>query len=434
LRGAGAAAVGIPFLRSLPAFAGGEIEIPKRLVFFFTPHGTVKEHWLPSGGESSFNLGPILEPLDPFKDRLLVIDGVNLKSADADYYLDQHATGMMHVLTGTKTVPGGGGFGYGAGGISVDQHIADRIGGTTRFKSLELGVQTQTTIAYESNWSRINFRGPNEPVPPEDNPWEVFDRVFRDIDADPQEIEVIRAERRSVLDVVHQDIVALQSRLGREDRQLLEAHLDSVRDIETRIERLPAIGKYCGAPEIGSEMDDVQAPAEFPEVGRIQMDLLAMSLACDVTRVSTLQWSRAVAPLVYSWLDAGLFDGHTLSHYPDGNPVWAEDGAMTKMCRWYGEQFAYLLQKLDEIPEADGTILDHTLLVWCNELGKGNLHSHDVPWVLAGGGEGLRMGRFLEYDNESHNDLLVSICNAMGVPTTSFGDEDFCTGALGGLD
>lgn len=430
LKAAGAAAVSVPMLRSFQAFGG---EFPKRLVIFFQPHGTVRDMWLPTGNAAAWHLSPILESLAPFQSKITVIDGVNLKSADADYQGDQHATGMCHALTGTRMAYGAGGIT--GGGISVDQHIADAIGRANRFKSLELGVQTAQNAYYASYWTRCCFRGAGEPVPPEDDPWAVFERVFSDMTRDPLELETMRAERRSVMDVVHQDLDRLQARMPAEDRPLLEAHLTSIREIEVRLQD-PAngLGKYCATPTLGSRIDDVQLAASFPDVGRLQMDLLAMSLACDLTRVATLQWSSAVSPMVYSWLDVGLQDAHSLSHYYAGDATFGEDGAFTRIQKWYGEQFAYLLGKLDSIPEGTGTLLDNTLVVWANELGKGNLHMHDVPWVLAGGAGGaIPMGRFLEYDDESHNDLLVSICNAMDVPTSTYGDEDFCTGALDGL-
>jgi len=171
----------------------------------------------------------------------------------------------------------------------------------------------------------------------------------------------------------------------------------------------------------------------FPDTGATQIDLLVMALACDITRVASLQWSRSVSQTRFTWLN--IPEGHhDLSHHGDDDAA-AQD-KLTRINNWYAQQLATLIGKLKSVPEGDGTMLDHTLILWCNELAKGNVHSHiNAPYVLAGkAGGALKTGRFLSYDGDvPHNNLLLSILHAMGIPDTSFGKPEWCTGPLAGL-
>jgi hypothetical protein len=181
----------------------------------------------------------------------------------------------------------------------------------------------------------------------------------------------------------------------------------------------------------------------YPAIGKLQTDLLVMALACDLTRVATLQWSASTNNKPYPFLsyDAGdgagpqpiVGDEHVMGHQPDTDvTAWNK---LRVIRRWYMEQFAYLLGKLDEIPEGEGTMLDNTVVVLASEIAQGNTHSHtDAPFLLAGSAGGyFQTGRYLTYDAQPHNNLLVSLLNAMGVPATTFGDPNYCTGALSGL-
>jgi len=173
----------------------------------------------------------------------------------------------------------------------------------------------------------------------------------------------------------------------------------------------------------------------FPAVGGIQLDLMAMALACDITRVASMQWSRSVSSTRFTWLNVAQ-GHHDLSHRPDTDPGAVSD--LTKINTWYAQQLAGLIDRLKATPDgAGGTMFDGTLVLWCNELAKGNTHGRvGAPYVLAGSAGGaLRTGRFLRYDGQGlpHNNLLVSILNAMGVPDTTFGKPDWCTGPLAGL-
>ncbi|XYI01760.1 DUF1552 domain-containing protein [Sorangium sp. So ce1128] len=433
LRGAGGLAVALPFLDAMSGSASA-VEFPKRFVVFFTGLGTVKKAWQPSGTEAAFELGEILAPLSPYRDKLLVIEGVDMESA---YHGpgDPHQQGIGQALTGTELQEGtlfpyacdpAALVGWG-GGISVDQFLAARLGQRTKLSSLELGVQVQ----YANVSSRISYLGPGQPVPPEDDPRAVFDRLFNDLSADPADLERRRALRRRVLGSVMEDYGSLSRQLGGEDRQKLEHHLEAVSEIEKRLDAPGLLGGACAVPELGEPLD-VYANDNFPAIGRLQMDLLAMALACDLTRIASIQWSATQAGKVFTWL--GQSDTHhALSHSSPGHE--AKQKQLIDIGRWQAEQLAYLLGKLDAVPEGAGTLLDNTIVLWCTDISAGQSHSRrDMPYVIAGrAGGDLRTGRFLRYAGDPHNNLLVALCNAMGVDVPTFGNPAYCTGPLPGL-
>ncbi|WP_437514577.1 DUF1552 domain-containing protein [Sorangium sp. So ce1099] len=433
LRGAGGLAVALPFLDAMSGSASA-VEFPKRFVVFFTGLGTVKQAWQPTGTETAFELGEILAPLSPYRDKLLVIEGVDMESAHNGPG-DPHQQGIGQALTGTELQEGtlfpyasdpAALVGWG-GGISVDQFLAARLGQRTKLSSLELGVQVQ----YANVSSRISYLGPGQPVPPEDDPRAVFDRLFNDLSADPADLERRRALRRRVLGSVMEDYGSLARQLGGDDRQKLEHHLEAVSEIEKRLDAPGLLGGACAVPELGERLD-VYANDSFPAVGRLQMDLLAMALACDLTRIASIQWSATQAGKVFTWL--GQSDTHhALSHSSPGHQ--AKQQQLVDIGRWQAEQLAYLLGKLDAVPEGAGTLLDNTIVLWCTDISAGQSHSRrDMPYVIAGrAGGALRTGRFLSYAGDPHNNLLVALCNAMGVDVSTFGNPAYCTGPLPGL-
>jgi hypothetical protein len=184
-------------------------------------------------------------------------------------------------------------------------------------------------------------------------------------------------------------------------------------------------------PTLGSPID-LNAPANYPTIGRLHMDLMVAAFQCGLTKVASIQWSRSVGQPTFPWLM--IADRHhDLSHIGDSDAVVKDK--ITRINRWYAEQFLYLAQKLEMQTEDTGTMLDNTVIVWVNELGRGNSHSpNSIPWVIAGNAGGyFRTGRYMNYTNASHSNLLVSLCNALGVPTTTFGNPRFCTGVLPNL-
>lgn len=446
LRGAGGVAVSLPLLQAMGCSRGekslvvGKEQlnaegIPKRIIILFSANGTLHDRWAPTGGETDFALSEILAPLERHKGDIVILDGVDMQSA-YNGPGDGHQKGMGHLLTGTELQEGdlfeGGGnagkVGWG-GGISVDQEIANHIGNATKFKSLQFGVQNGNPTV----WSRMSYSGPGTALPPEDDPREALSRIFGDIGEDPFGIQERVAKRQTVLDAVQEDYKRLNAKLGGEDRQRLEVHLEAIREIERGLGLGADIGGACEKPTI-SAPGDVYANDNYPVVSKIQMDLLVMALACDLTRVASLQFSRSVSNVRMTWLDNPVPDGHhSLSHAGDSDGV-----AMDKIARinvWYAEQFAYLLDRLKAVPEGDGTMLDNTVVVWGNELGRGNSHTrNNIPFVLAGrAGGALQTGRYLKFDDVPHNNLHVSLLNMMGVDTNTFGNPAYCTGPLSGL-
>jgi hypothetical protein len=431
LAGLGASGLLLPFLPPLARESGAAPgDGPRRIVLLFSANGTLHENWVPSGSESDFTLGPILAPLEPYKDRMIVLDGL---STSRDGPGDGHQKGMGLLWTGSRLLEGGefqGGGDAGTagwcGGISVDQHIANAVGTETAYKSLEFGVQNGGATV----WSRMCYSGSNQPIAPENSSSAMFDRLFAELDLDATEVAKLKARRQSVIDVVKGDLDRLVVDHGSaNDKLKMEAHLDSIRAIEQRINsEVPA----CEPPTPFGGLDE-GANDNFPEVARRQMDLLAMSLGCDLTRVASLQFSRSVSQTRFPWI--GVPDAHhDLSHLGNTDEGMVEK--ITAINTWYSEQVKYLLDALAAIPEGDGSVLDNTLVVWGNELSRGNSHGNEpVPFVLLGGASGaLQMGRYLQYDGTRHNRLLVSLCHAMGLPEQqTFGDTDTGNGGLAGL-
>ena len=438
LRGAGGIAIGLPFLEIMGeprAARAADPVIPQRFVVFFSPDGYIKNNWTPTGTETDFTLGRSLLPLKDFQKNLIVLDGVDNEAAKHGVG-DDHMRGMGTMLTGTELLSGttqGGccepaGL---AGGISVDQKIANQIGKDTKFKSVEFGVQSGSAGTV---WGYTAYSDSNQPLPPENNPAAIWTRVFSEIGGDQTAIAKLQAQRRSVLDAVSASYSSLAPKLGSLDKQKLDLHFSQIRDLETRLTAATGVGASCVKPGQPS-IPTYKSNDSFPDVGKMQMDLMVMALACDLTRVATIQWENSVGGARFTWL--GMDRGHhDMSHDGDDNADTQEK--LTQIDTWYSQQLAYLMTAMSKIPEGGNgkTMLDHTLIFWCNELSRGNVHSHDhMPFVLAGGAGGaLRTGRFLSYSKSvSHNNLLVSCMNAMGVPGSTFGDPAFCTGPLANL-
>lgn len=432
---AGGASFALPLLELMrPRKARAAGAVPKRFVVMFTPNGTIHPNWVPSGTETAFTLSPILSPLAARQSDLVVVDGLYQQGGGGD----GHQNGIGGMLTGQMLNPGPfqGGANIGAAGwangISVDQEIAAHIGGSTALPSLELGVQ----VGSADDWGRMVYSGANQPLIPEENPALAYQRLFATKGVSPDQLAALRARKKSILDAVQDQLRAVSARLGANDRARLDQHATALRDIEARLDAQAMPSMSCadpGAPPVPSAPTDNDS---FPAIGKLQMDLIAVALACDLTRVASLMWSRSVSQTRFTWLSPSVTDPHhDLSHKPDDDAT--SQDKLTRINTWYAAQFAYLLGKLADAQETDGTrLLDNTLLLWSNELGKGNTHSRQsAPYVLAGrAGGALRTGRFLTYTGDlPHNNLLVSLLQAMDVSTTRFGNDDWCTGPLSGL-
>jgi hypothetical protein len=413
--GLGAALLAAPFvgLLSRTRRAGAATGThAKRLVVFFSPNGTVPARWRPTGSETAFSFpaGSILEPLAAHRERLVVVEGLQFVGAN------NHEGGMAAMLTGS------GSAGDESRGMSVDQYVAAAIGGTTRLRSLELGVQTSAWGG--SVQTRMSYSGAGQFAPPDDSPRGVYSRLYGD--AMPGGADVVLARRQSVLDAVKGDLGDLRTRLGTEEQHKLDQHMTSLRELE----RVLGGGSCSGGTPVADL--PIHANDNFPAIGKTQMDLLVASLACGATNVASIQWAHTVAPTVFTWL--GQSEGHHgLSHMDDGNTAGVAAFVLAE--RWFATQFAYLLDKLAAAPdpEGGGSLLDTTLVVWAKEMGDSRAHvCTEVPFVLAGGGA-FTPGRYLRTGGAAHAKLLVSICQAMGLVNTTFGNPAAGSGPLAGL-
>ena len=421
LRDLGLSAAVLPFLGGLPSLqAAPRKRSAQRIVFVFTPNGTVPNEFWPETAGTEFQLKSILEPLAAYRNQMLILKGLcNRVRGDGD----GHMRGMSCLLTGIELLPGNiqGGSDTPAGwasGPSIDQELKTFLQGRpetrTRFGSLELGVG----VPHRADpWTRWTYAGSNQPVAPLSDPYEVFEKIFGQVKD--------RENLGSVLDQVRSDLQRVSQKLGREERAILERNATLVREMEREISEAGRQKLRVAAPVlepgIGNENDTI------PQVSRMQADLLVNAFANDMTRVASLQYTNSVGQARMRWL--GIDDGHhSLSHDPDLNTGSQEK--LVKINRWFAGEIATLARKLAATPDPDGNgfLLDHTTILWTNELGKGNSHSHDnIPFVLVGGGLGFGTGLCLHLDKAPHNRLWLSIAQGFGHDLTTFGNPTLCS-------
>ncbi len=431
----GVSAAALPFVTNLPgvARAAGSPATAgrkRRMVIFFTPNGIVPKDFWPDAEGPLDKLKACLEPLTPFRDQILTLHGVCDKVRGDG---DAHMRGMGCLLTGVELFPGNiqGGSDTPAGwakGHSIDQEIKNHLqkdpSTRTRFGSLEFGVMVPERA---DTWTRMVYTGANKPVAPVDNPYQMFNKLYGQAKD--------RAAVASVLDGVSKDLKTLSGKLGSEDRRLLQEHAELVREMEKEIREQQAVeGGKAGHPvpqlEPGVRADNDQ----MPKLSRMQIDLMVASMMADFARVFSFQYTNSVGMARMRWL--GITEGHhELSHEPDSNT-----GAMDKLVKinnWFSGEIAYFLKRLKETPEpgGPGSLLDNTLVVWTNELGKGSSHTlDDIPFVLMGGGLDFKMGRALKYKKVPHNRLMMALAHGFGNEVKSFGNPNFCgDGPLTGL-
>jgi hypothetical protein len=437
LRGLGGAAIALPLLDAMRGRSASALEPdgPKRLIVMYTPNGTIAKNFWPQGTEKDFSLSKILEPLAEHKNDLLILRGIDMLSS-LDGPGDAHQKGTGQCLTARPLLEGSfsGDAGQSAGwasGISLDQRVANHYATSTPYPSLEFGVAVQgSTVS-----SRISYRGAGQPVPPENNPYAAYQRLFADALKDPKEVQRQIERRSTVLDAVAEQHKQLHDRLGPEDRAKLESHLLAVEEIRARLDQpTMKFGGVCQPLDQG-ELLDPHSVANMPAIGRLQMDLLAMALACDLTRVASLMWTQSAATHVYSFVDKAILEGHhSIAHKGDEDDVKVAQN--TKINVWFAEQLAYLISALKAIPEGEGSVFDNTVILWTNEQAKGNNHDRmDMPYVLAGSAGGyFDTGRYLVQGQQTpHNKLLVSLLHAMGIDEDAFGDPQYDKGPLSGL-
>jgi hypothetical protein len=431
LRGMGAA-VALPFLDAMcPAFASSRLpgKTPVRMAFVYVPNGIMMNGWNPDYEGKLGELPRILKPLEPFRDDITVLgnlthnNGRGLLDGGGDHgrCCGGYLTGV-HVRKSTTDI---------RAGISCDQIVANKIGGQTKFPSLELGMEDARqaggcdgvySCAYTNN---LAWRSETQPLPPILDPRALFERLFGDGIALSPEARKARF-RKSILDLVTGDTKKLESDLGPTDKRKLEEYLSSIREIELQLEKAekdntqinPGMEKPYGVP------------ADFAEHFKLMTGMITVAFQADLSRVVTFLVTREGSQRAYR--EIGIPDGHHPLTHHQNNPVLMEKVAQINC--YHLQQFAKWIEKLKSIKEGDSTLLDNSIIVYGAGLSDGNRHTHeDLPTLIAGrGGNYIKPGRRIVYRKETPMcNLFMTMMDRMGVQSDYFGDA---TGPLAGLD
>jgi hypothetical protein len=424
LRGLGTI-VALPWLDAMvPAFAApSDKKTPVRLIFGYVPNGMMMKDWTPAGVGKDFEFTRILKPLEPFREDMLILTGLHHRNGTGSG--GDHARASATYLTGVapKRVSDLAAIEL---GISVDQVAAQAIGSQTRLPSLELGCEATRAVgacdggfscAYMNNMS---FRNATTPVPPETNPRSVFERLYGtfDTDPDPKVRERLKENRKSVLDFINEDTQQLVGTLGVSDRRKIDEYFTSLREIEQRIARVEHENQLTPETE-----KPTGVPTSFVEHAKLNNDLLVVALQADVTRVASLLYAKEASTRSYPEL--GFADAHHPLTHHRGRAELIEKA--TKIQCHHMAQFAYLVQKLKSTQEGDGTLLDHSMVVYGSSMSDPNQHLHyNVPCVLLGRGDGsIKPGRHVVYPNNEtpQTNLWLTLLDRMGVQAEKLGDS-----------
>ncbi len=435
LRGVGAS-LALPLLDSMvPAFAAVRSSAAKpvpRLFTGYVPNGVIMDQWTPAAEGALTGLPATLQPLTPFKNKLLIVSGL----ADAPAFplpgegTGDHVRAAATFLTGVHPKKTDGPDIR--GGTSMDQIAAGVLGTETVLTSLELAIDPNELIgACEAGWScayanTLSWRNPTNPLPMENQPRAVFERLFGDTDDTTPEARLARIqEDRSILDSLVHEVADFQRVLGPDDRTKVTQYLDAIRDIERRIQ-LAEAQSHRELPELARPSGGI--PDTFEEHARMMIDLQVLAFQADLTRVITFMMSREVSPRTYPEL--GIPDPHHgLSHHQNRPEQMAK---LAKLNRHHIEQIAYFMDRLAATPDGDGTLLDQVLLQYGSGISDGNQHLHvNLPVLVAGAIEG---GRHLRVAEETPlTNLQLAVLDKLGVPTEKLGDSTGVVKHLAGV-
>jgi Protein of unknown function (DUF1552) len=378
LKGIGASGalvcVGLPPLEAMfncsgTAYAatnGPGSPLDSRFLLWFNGNGIPEKYWIPTETGSNYTLTPCLSPLAPFRNDIHVITGLDNPAARKPGPGNDHHRSMSALVSGTSFT------GQGAGGASIDEVIAQRIGGDSRFRSLQIGV-CQESFG-ESIQRNLSWAGRDRPLPPEMIPHKLFNRVFGTKDVD----WVTR--KRSILDAVREDAAALKTKLGKPDQQRVEEYLGSVRDLERAIASLPPEYSKVEEPDLSGDLKD------WPRIAKLQTDLLVHAFAARQTRAASYMLSKCQGLSRFPWLGYTALRHHDYTHENVETPQGMR--ILRDICKWHVEEFAYLLAKLKSIPEGEGTLLDHTCVLFIHEHAEANSHKNNGLAVIAAGHAG----------------------------------------------
>jgi len=431
LRGFGTA-MSLPLLHAMQPqrllAASGSSTPPLRMGFFYIPNGMHMQDWTPEQDGERYKMTPTLSRLAEHRDSFNVLSGLTLDGARShgDGGGD-HARSVAAFLTGVHPKKTNGADIQ--NGISVDQATAQAVGGATRFGSLELGLESSSqagncdsgySCAYASNMS---WRGPVNPMAKENDPRAVFDRLFGGETV--KETRLAKSERekhrKSILDFVQEDAKRLHAHLPVIDRRKLDEYLYSIRDIERRLDGAEKLGMTEeGVPDYPRPLG---VPAEMSMHSELMMDMIALAYQTDSTRILSFMFTNAGSNRAYK--EIGVNEGHhELSHHGKSEHKQIE---VAKINRFHLDRFEYLISRLKQIPEGEGNLLDHCMIVYGSGISDGDRHNHDnLPILLAGRGGGrIETGRHLQYENGTPLcNLYLWMMNQMGAPADKFGDSN----------
>ena len=415
LRGLGAT-LALPFLDSMtPALAQRRATAPHRFLAFYVPNGMAMEYWSPKGTGREFELSPILQPLEPFRNQMLVLSGISAN------WVAIHAGASGAFLTGT---PRGGKTEIEIfADTSMDQLLARHHAGQTQIASLEMAMDPPANAgACTGNLScvythTLSWRSPTQPLPMEWNPRVVFEKLFGDTGStDRQAREARLRQHKSLLDSVNEKLTTLRTELGPQDRAKVDQYTDAVRDVERRIQR----AEQQAAVEL-PDMDQPQgAPPVFEDHLALMLDLQLLAYQSDLTRVISFMIGKEQSARPYP--QVGVPEAHhPLSHHNDNAALIAQ---MSKINAYHTQLFAAHLAKLRATPDGDGSLLDHMTILYGSGISNSTRHSGDnLPVLVLGGGNGtLKGGRHLTYtDKPSMANLLMTLMDKMEVPVERIG-------------
>jgi hypothetical protein len=413
--------------------ARGAVQAPVRMACIYFPNGVWEKNWFPKESGADYEMPFALEPLVKHKQDMLVFSGLDKKHSHGG---DGHYAKTANFLTGLlvrKTA----GKDINVGSASIDQHVAQKVGQHTPLPSMELGIDPvisgiDSVVGYTRLYGcYISWRSATTPVAREINPWLAYERLFgvirpKNTSADRRANE----DKRALLDFVLEDANSLRRRLGRDDQYKLDEYLDSVRDVERRLEFFSKPDPRVWRPNIETGLDYAApkgAPGDHQEHVRLMLDLMVLAFRTDSTRVSTFMFANDVSGKNFSGLIPGTSSHHELSHHQN-KPEKYEP--YSKINRWHAEQLAYFMDKLKAVREGDKTLLDNSMVLFGSSFSDGNRHDpNNLPIILAGRAGGrLNSGRHIASPKGTPLcNLYVSMLDRMGTPAESFGDS---TGAL----
>src|SRR5437870_4025729 len=425
LRGAGVT-VALPLLESMvPAQTplNRTAASPKsRLGCIYIPHGATMDHWTPATEGANFEVSEILKPLEPFRDRVCVVTGLAHPQAgptdgeDSGGALD-HNRAVAVFLTGSHPKKGAQSY----VGRSLDQLIAEKLGQDTPLPSIELTIE-ESTLTSDSGFSgayrnTISWKSPTVPLPMENSPQVVFERLFGDGSSDAQR-KARRQQSISLLDSVLNEVAGLQKELPAADRARLNQYLEEVREIERRIQKAAQQAKS----DVTLPEAPVGIPDDFEEHLKLMFDLQALAYQAEITRISTLLYSHETSGTVYP--KSGVRDGfHNASHHSNNRKNMDQFAVLN---RYHISTLTHFFNKLKSTPDGDGTLLDHSLVLFGSTLSDGNEHNHDpLPVLLVGGASGgLTAGRHRRVaPHTPMSNLLLSVLDKFGIQQDKFGDS-----------